>query len=105
MKSVAARWIVQMYKYVQDNPQIVSGFFNAGIPRAIDTFSERQTVDSDSAVDMQWQQRWVDRQIMYMYVYMQWHLSWIMFFCIFGTKLGLQQFFQLLQLLVFSLQY
>ena len=40
-----------MYEYIQGNPQIVvSSFFKAKIPQAIDSFNERQTVD-DSTVD------------------------------------------------------
>ena len=36
MKSVGARWIVQMYEYIQDNPAIiVNGSHKAGIPQAI----------------------------------------------------------------------
>lgn len=37
MKSVGARWLVQMHEYFLDNPQIiVNGFHKAGIPQAID---------------------------------------------------------------------
>ena len=40
MKAVGARWLVQMYEYIRDNPQlIVNGFIKAGIPQAIDAFS------------------------------------------------------------------
>ena len=40
MKAVGARWLVQMYEYIRDNPQlIVNGFIKAGISQAIDAFS------------------------------------------------------------------
>ena len=42
MKSIGAKWIVQMYEYIQENPQIVvNGFSKAGIPLAIDDFNEK----------------------------------------------------------------
>ena len=37
MKSVGGKWLVEMHKYISSNPQIVvNGFYNAGIPNAID---------------------------------------------------------------------
>ena len=39
MRSIGGQWLVQMFKYIQDNPQIiVNGFIKAGIPQAIDSF-------------------------------------------------------------------
>ena len=39
MKSIGGQWLVQMFKYIQDNPQItVNGFIEAGIPQAVDSF-------------------------------------------------------------------
>ena len=44
MKSVGARWIVQMYEYIHDNPSlVVNGLYKAGIPQAINSCNEPST--------------------------------------------------------------
>ena len=49
MKSVGAKRLVKMYKYIKNNPSIVmNGFQKAGIPQAIDDF---QTLTTDISHD------------------------------------------------------
>ena len=44
LKTVGAKWLVQMHEYIQDNPQlIVNGFRKAGIQEAIDSANEMVT--------------------------------------------------------------
>ena len=41
MKSIGAKWIVQMFEYIRDNPSlVVNGFHKAEIPQAIDSINE-----------------------------------------------------------------
>lgn len=48
LKSVGAKWLVQMHENLQDNPGIiVNGFRKAGIQEAIDSTNETATT-SDS---------------------------------------------------------
>lgn len=47
MKSVRARWLVQMYEYISSNPQIIiNGFQKAGIPQATDPFMQELSENS-----------------------------------------------------------
>ena len=44
LKTVGAKWLVQMHKYIQDNPQlIVNGFRKAVIQEAIDSANKMVT--------------------------------------------------------------
>ena len=46
LKTVGAKWLVQMHEYLQDNPGlIVSGFRKAGIQEAIDSTNETVTAN------------------------------------------------------------
>lgn len=48
MRSIGARWIVQMYKHLCDNPQIiVNGFLKARIPQPFDSYNESAPVESE----------------------------------------------------------
>ena len=46
MKTVGAKWLVQMHEYLQNNPGlIVNGFRKAGIQEAVDSTNETVTAN------------------------------------------------------------
>lgn len=50
LKTTGAKWLVQMHKYLQDNPGlIVNAFCKAGIQQAIDSTNE--TVAANDSID------------------------------------------------------
>ena len=60
MKTVGAKWLVQMFEYFQDNPQIITNsFIKAGIPQALDSYiasvateeSEHEDVANNNNID------------------------------------------------------
>ena len=50
LKTVGAKWLVQMHEYLQDNPGlIVNGFRKAGIQEAVD--STNKTVTANDSLE------------------------------------------------------
>ena len=44
MKHAGARWLDEMYNYIEDNPQlVVNGFVKIGIPQVINLFYEEES--------------------------------------------------------------
>ena len=50
LKTVGAKWLVQMHEYLQDNPGLVNGFRKAGIQEAVDSTNE--TVTANDSLEM-----------------------------------------------------
>lgn len=50
LKTVGAKWLVQMHEFLQDNPGlIINGFWKAGIQEAIDSTNE--TVSGNDSLE------------------------------------------------------
>ena len=47
LKELGAKWLVEMFEYIADNPQfIVNGFIRAGIPGALDSIQPAEDATS-----------------------------------------------------------